>query len=294
MENEKNALATFLRGRNIFTHYVDNHHSCDVKCRFIDPYGSGLYIVCMESLRVHGCKRRLDGRDPCIPTNDGLNVVCCASGREIIDQNIIDIDSNMRRMTANPFYQKINVPITQKQCQRADQTRRLWCVLGDVIHRIFQRERRERYNGLTENASRHYVEVVNCLFNDDSKTNIRAKLTKILACSTYRLSLGHVRLSRLLQLEKRCKGVLERALQNIETTKKLDFVYRNPHESCVYVVRCTLDGFKKGDVVVLNSCDFADLAPMPTQKGLQNAFEINTKQITTCSLILQEAFNKFN
>ena len=290
----KDALATVLRRFNIVTYCVDNNHTCKAKCRFIDPYGNGMYIVCIESFRVHACKRKISGGfDECIPTNDGFNVVCAASGREIIDQNVIDVDSNLRRMMGY-HNSRLNIPLTQKQRQRAEQTKHFWYVLGDVVSRIFQREKREKYNALVENVVRHYVEIVNRLPRDTSATNLKTKLTNIVARCTYNLHLGHVRISRLLRLEKRCKSLLEKILPKIETSKKSDFIYRHPYESCAYVVRCTLDGFKKNNVVVLNADDFHDLAPMPTHRGLQTVFGISMVEITTCSLILQESFNKLH
>ena len=293
-KHQKDALATALQRFNIVTYCVDNNHTCKANCRFYDPYGNGLYIVCIESFRVHACKRKVyGGIDECIPTNDGFNVVCAASGREIINQNVIDVDRNLRQLMGY-HTSRLNIPLTQRQRHRAAQTKQFWYVLGDVISRVFQREKREKYNALVENVVRHYVEIVNRLFRDTSATNLRTKLTTILTRCTHNLHLGHIRISRLLRLEERCKSLLERVLPKIETSKKRDFIYRHPYESCAYVVRCTLDGFKKSDVVVLNADDFTDLAPMPTHRGLQNVFEIPMVEISACSLILQESFNKLH
>ena len=151
-------------------------------------------------------------------------------------------------------------------------------------HTLQQQQHNHFYSG---------EEIVRGLFEDKDETNVRSRVTKLVVTnSTYRLSLGHFRISRLLRLEQRCQSVLKNALQRIESSKTNEFVHNHPYEVCVYVLRCVLDGFKKGDVVVLDRNDFADLAPMPTQKGLHGVFCIPTDHITKCSLILQEAINK--
>lgn len=291
-EEKQRALAVVLRHHGIFTYCVDYYHTCHAKCQFHDPYGNGRFIVCFESLRVHACRKTTRGTDPCTPTTDGFNVVCVKSGREILDQN--DVDGYSRQFT-NP-YCRINVPLTQKQRDRPTQLKRLWIVLGDVIHRIFHRRTRETYNRLPGNLARHYVEIIKNLWNEhgQQRLHIGTEVVRIVAKSRFNLHLGHVRVSRLIALENKCRCILERALNTIKLPKKVDFICNHPHESCTYVVRCTLDGFRKNNVVLLDSDEFADLAPMPTEKGINCIFGIRTKEITNCSLILQEALNKLN
>lgn len=294
-EAKQRALAIVLRQNGVFTHCVDYYHSCHDNCKFHDPYRNGSYLVCVESLRVHACKQTTQGTNACLPTNDGFNVVCKISGREIKNQKVIDVERNTQRLMYPNPHCKINVALTQKQRNRATQTKRLWVALGDVIHRIFNRRSRQTYNRLPSNVIRHYAEITKRLWNVDGPRsfNIGTEVVKIVANSKFNLHLGHVRVSRLIALEKRCKYILERAMNTIVTPKKVDFIYNHPHESCVYVIRCTLDGFRKDDFVLFDSDQFADLAPMPTDKGLDCVFGIITKEITNCSLILQETFNKF-
>ena len=294
-EQKQQALAVFLQKFGIFTHCVDYFHSCHAKCRFHDPYGNGRYSVCAESLRVHGCRQTTRGTDPCLTKNDGFDVVCAISGLAIKNQDVIDVERNIQRLMW-PNRRPANVKTTQKQRVRAAQMERLWIVLGDVIRKLFKRRSRKTYNDLPGNAVRHYSEITKHLWENYGvrEFNIGTHILKIAVNSKYNLHLSHVRVSRLIALESKCRSILERALNTIETAKTIDFVCNHPQESCSYVVRCTLDGFRKKDSVLLDSETFADLAPMPTDKGLESAFGIRTKEITNCSLILQEALNKLN
>ncbi len=288
---KKEALHFALKQRGIFTFCPDIYHACCEKCSFFDAYGDGRFHVCAFSLQVHKCRRSNRGEDPCPVVSDGFSAACTISSRELENAElVVNLPSRGQHVHSSSIF----LPLTSKQRRRADQTRALNTAMGTLIARLFRPSLRENYNKQPQISVRLFVETIKRLVDGgDGGVGLASRVCRATRQTRYRLYTGRVRASRLLRLEATARRLLTRALWACGEGQKSDYVCNNPYESCVYVLRCVLEGFGKNDVNLLRQYpNFGDLAPMPSDRELKTVFGIVTTNITGCSLILQEALNK--
>lgn len=263
-------------------HFRDDYHVCNDSCTFNDAFNDGRFIVCMRSLKVHACRGFQSGKDACVIRDTGYQEVCILSGRVIFDQVMKHnfIPTQTRR--------HIGIKVQIRDAQMA----RLWRRLGQILYVLFEPKLRRRYNEQAENAVAFYLEVFERVTQRvDRRNAIPIELTLAMAESRRYLLPRPVRLSRITRLEKVCKTITKAALSSLKRPKDVDFLCTNASETCVYVLRCVLNGYATEGEALLNWKEFGDLGPMPSDRGLKNTFSIEMRRITTCSQLLQRAFN---